>query len=169
MSTVSLTCRCCSSAFVYAKKEFNRQTKLGRSSDEFYCSKTCARSWKNSHRPEQEKAEFYKKQSERLRGNQYAKKGRFTHYLNKARHRRKDFDLDEEYLESIWTGKCALTDISIIAESKRNSLISASLDRIDSTKGYIKGNVQFVAYGINLAKNSFSDNEVLAFINLLRE
>jgi len=44
-------------------------------------------------------------------------------------------------------------------------LTSASLDRIDSSKGYIQGNVQFVAYGINLAKNNFSDADVISFLD----
>jgi hypothetical protein len=165
MSTVTLICRCCKTQFEYAKKEFNRQTKLGRKEDEFYCSKKCARSWKNSHRPESEKTAYYEKQSLRLKGNKFAKKGIFTHHLNKARNRNKDFDLDEEYLASIWTGRCSLSGIIIVNEHRRSSLKSASLDRIDSTKGYVKGNVQFVSYGINLAKNSFSDEEVLQFIH----
>ena len=48
------------------------------------------------------------------------------------------------------------------------TLIRASLDRIDSSKGYIDGNVEFVCYGINLAKNNFSKSEMLNFINSIR-
>ncbi len=168
MSTISLTCRCCKVQFEYAQKEFKRQTKLGRNEDEFYCSRSCARRWKNANRSDEEKAAAYKNLHERLKGNQYSRKGLFTQYLNKARHRGKDFNLDEEYLSSIWTGKCALTKIDIINTPNKTSLKAASLDRIDSSKGYIKGNVQFVSYGINLAKNSFSDDEVLQFINEIR-
>lgn len=44
------------------------------------------------------------------------------------------------------------------------SLKRASLDRIDSSKGYIKGNVEFVCYAINLAKNSFTRDEMKEFL-----
>ena len=47
-------------------------------------------------------------------------------------------------------------------------MLTASLDRKDSSKDYDIDNVQFVAYGINLAKNSFSDDEIKAFIECLR-
>lgn len=40
----------------------------------------------------------------------------------------------------------------------------ASLDRIDSTKGYIKGNVQFVSTPINLMKQSMSDLETKQYL-----
>lgn len=43
-------------------------------------------------------------------------------------------------------------------------LSSASLDRIDSTKGYIEGNVEWVSLGINYLKNDKSKNDVLKFI-----
>jgi hypothetical protein len=107
-------------------------------------------------------------QSERCKGNMYAKKGNFTTYLNKARNRLKEYDLDEEYLDSIWNGKCAITGIDIQLKQGKSNLLTASLDRIDSSKGYVKGNVQFVCYGINLAKNSFTDKDVLEFVRQIR-
>lgn len=45
---------------------------------------------------------------------------------------------------------------------------AASLDRIDSTKGYVKGNVQFVCRAINLAKSTFSDADMKNFIDNIR-
>lgn len=39
----------------------------------------------------------------------------------------------------------------------------ASLDRIDSSLGYVPGNVQFVSVIANYAKNSFSERELLNF------
>lgn len=46
---------------------------------------------------------------------------------------------------------------------KHHSLKRASLDRIDSSKGYVKGNVEFVCLLINMAKNSYSKKEVSSF------
>ena len=39
----------------------------------------------------------------------------------------------------------------------------ASLDRIDSTKGYVKGNIQFVAVMAQYAKHGFTEQELLGF------
>ena len=39
----------------------------------------------------------------------------------------------------------------------------ASLDRIDSSKGYVKGNVQFVSYMANCAKNEFTSAKLKHF------
>jgi hypothetical protein len=47
-------------------------------------------------------------------------------------------------------------------------MTKASLDRIDSTKGYIKGNVEFVCLAINYAKNKFSKEDTLTFLNEIK-
>lgn len=39
----------------------------------------------------------------------------------------------------------------------------ASLDRIDSSIGYVKGNIQFISLIAQFAKNDFSDTEVINF------
>lgn len=56
--------------------------------------------------------------------------------------------------------KCALTNRDIfrgpgkVRDTKRNT---ASLDRIDSTKGYIKGNIQWVHKDVNIMKQAFTE------------
>lgn len=180
MSTtqVDLICRNCGQPFQISKKEHTRQVKNGRIKDDFFCCISCASKWNNAHLTMDQK----KKSGERLQnwckenGFHNAKKGKFTYYLNKmrSRSRRKNvynWDLDEEYLNQIWNsqnGKCALTNIPIIIRnydySGRVKPNTASLDRIDSSLGYIKGNVQFVAYSINVAKSDFDNQEFIAFL-----
>jgi len=46
---------------------------------------------------------------------------------------------------------------------------SASLDRIDNEKGYIKGNVRFVCLGINYMKNRRADSEVFELLDKILE
>lgn len=41
----------------------------------------------------------------------------------------------------------------------------ASLDRIDSSKGYTKDNVQLVAFIVNYMKNALSESEFLTICN----
>jgi hypothetical protein len=46
---------------------------------------------------------------------------------------------------------------------------TASVDRIDSSKGYTKDNIQFVCFMANIAKNKFSCDELINFCNLVSE
>lgn len=91
-------------------------------------------------------------------------------YLLKDRANRKnlEFNLDGNYLWKLFlkqNRRCALSGIEIGfpkawgAKSKTN--ITASLDRIDSTKGYITGNVQWVHKIINTMKMDMSDKEFI--------
>ena len=52
--------------------------------------------------------------------------------------------------------KCALTNLPLQFGSTNSAPYTASLDRIDSTKGYVEGNVQWVHKDVNLMKNKFS-------------
>lgn len=57
--------------------------------------------------------------------------------------------------------RCALTGVEIDFGNSYSKLLSASLDRKDSTKGYIKGNIQWVHKIVNLMKRSMSDEEFI--------
>ncbi len=54
--------------------------------------------------------------------------------------------------------KCALSGLPIIFGEKSTSHNTASVDRIDSSKGYIIGNIQLVHKDVNRMKNEFSDS-----------
>lgn len=79
------------------------------------------------------------------------------------------FDVTPEYLWNLFLKQnrtCALTGVSIAfdgsgAENKHHETnkITASLDRIDSTKGYVKGNVQWVHKKINMMKGELTTDE----------
>ena len=75
------------------------------------------------------------------------------------------FDLSIEYLWSLFTeqkGRCALSGKDIQFAKDR----TASLDRIDSSKGYVVGNVQWLSKDVNFMKQSLSQD---CFIELCRE
>jgi len=80
-------------------------------------------------------------------------------------------DLDVEYLRQLWEnqdGTCPYTKIRmLLPKTSGDSFRSpkkASLDRIDSSKGYERGNVEFVCCAINLAKNSFTREQMKEFL-----
>ena len=64
--------------------------------------------------------------------------------------------------------KCALTGLPIIfgmLSTSENDITTASLDRIDSEKGYTLDNVQWVHKDVNIMKNIFSQSY---FVNMCR-
>lgn len=66
------------------------------------------------------------------------------------------FNLDLNYLEELYKnqkGKCAISKINMSNIAGKGHIdTNISIDRIDSTKGYIKGNVHLVCYIINRMK-----------------
>lgn len=84
-----------------------------------------------------------------------------------ALQRNKEFNLDIEYLWNLYLEqdkKCAYTKLDINFYDCKNK---ASLDRIDSTKGYIKGNVQWIDKRVNFMKNDFSEEEFFKLCELI--
>lgn len=78
-------------------------------------------------------------------------------------------NLSTEYIQTILEKQnycCAITGIKLDHRSGKNNLRMASVDRIDSRKGYVKGNIQIVLNGINKLKGESSVADVL---KLLRE
>ena len=69
-------------------------------------------------------------------------------------------DAWQQYLKQ--NKKCNLTEIELNLEHhwKTKSAVTASLDRIDSSKGYIKDNIQWVHKDVNLLKGSMSLNQL---------
>lgn len=78
------------------------------------------------------------------------------------------FELDIDYVFDIFIKqkcRCRFTGLLLCFNYKDKKLHTASLDRIDSSKGYVKDNIQWVHKHINLMKRRMSDEE---FINMCR-
>lgn len=75
----------------------------------------------------------------------------------------------QKFLEQ--DGKCALSGLLLEFEMKFSDAKNrtASLDRIDSTKGYIEGNVQWVHKDINKMKWNYPEEKFIEFCKLVAE
>ena len=73
----------------------------------------------------------------------------------------RDFSITLDYLASLWTGRCALTGMEFVTNTVPGPhAFSATLDRIDSRRGYVPGNVRFLLHCVNSFKNNMTDNEL---------
>lgn len=102
-------------------------------------------------------------------------------YTYRAKKRNIVFDQENVTIKYLWellqkqNFTCPLSGIHIYLRGEdktipltdngnpRYELFNASLDRIDSSKGYIVGNVQWVHRKVNMMKNNLSEKEFLEF------
>lgn len=78
-----------------------------------------------------------------------------------------DFNITEEDIEI--PSMCPILEVPLIIGTKDNYEYSPSLDRIDNSKGYVKGNIQVISKKANSMKNSATLEELQAFCrNVLR-
>lgn len=166
LPTIETNCEWCKEPYTKLRCEYRRSIKLKRPQ---FCSMKCS----TRHRDEKLGKEGWKDIHSYL----IKEDSVFLHVLrmarNKCQQRGKEIDIDTEYLKDQWdkqNGMCPYTKIQMVLPesgkeySRQYSLEKASLDRIDSSKGYVKGNVEFVCLAINYAKNNRSQEEMEIFI-----
>ena len=92
-----------------------------------------------------------------------------------AKQRDRDLDIDLKYIWRLFLRqqrRCALTgvELSFVSDYRNNKREqTASLDRIDSDKGYVRGNVQWVHKDINKLKQSFSEKRLIELCQMICE
>jgi hypothetical protein len=98
----------------------------------------------------------------------------FKKIQSNAIKRKIEFDLDREYLGGLFKKqncKCALTgvNLNLVKTSIRtkHNQNTASLDRIDNNKGYIKGNVRWVHKVVNQIKSDLEDKQLFYICKLI--
>lgn len=98
----------------------------------------------------------------------------FKKYQNNALKRNLDFTLTIDDLWNLYlfqNKKCAITgvDINIVNATINGNyhLQTASLDRINSSEGYVKGNIQWVHKIINSLKSDFKNDEFISLCHLV--
>jgi len=95
---------------------------------------------------------------------------RFKNLCTKARLRTKEFNLIDADLLDLWDkqdGRCAYTKLPLLATA--NQFNTVSLDRVDSSKGYVVGNIQLVCSAINKMKQEYIEEMFLLFCLLVTQ
>jgi hypothetical protein len=74
-------------------------------------------------------------------------------------------EITADYLQSLLDyqeNKCFYSGMEM--KLSRAGAYTASIDRVDSTKGYVKGNIVFVISAVNTMKNDLPEKEFLSII-----
>ena len=166
---IEFTCDFCSILTKKALSEFKRNQELGRKN---YCSRSCVgkdNCLKNF-------GDKVNRDTSHLKN--YVRKDEFTglrQFIRRANNRTQhEVNITKEYLKEIWdkqNGICIYSKIPLELPSdrkKNNVIYTASLDRIDSSKGYIIDNVQFISMGINYMKTTMSHEDTIKLIDLIK-
>lgn len=168
---VKVICDNCGCEFEKPQSEFTRNIKLGRKN---YCSRKCAGE-ATAKRQTGKKRKLTEKLLEHLQEICDNKRDEYTPYrytYGCVKKRFKEVDIEIEDLVEQWEkqdGICPYTGFKLVLPEYGNLkdidfFHRASLDRIDSTKGYVRGNIQFVSTPINLMKQSQSDESIRKFL-----
>jgi len=91
----------------------------------------------------------------------------------------KEFSVTIEYIWNLFlkqNRRCAISGVEITFDHlgdkkehkfKNKSKVTASLDRIDSSKGYVNGNVQWVHKHINIMKNDMDQQKFIEWCRII--
>jgi len=96
-------------------------------------------------------------------------KTKYSEIKRQARQRKKEFNVSMEYLWDLYEKqqeKCALTGLSLtFGRNGHRNETTASLDRIDNNKGYIKNNVRWVLKDINMIRGNYNSEYFIQLCN----
>jgi len=169
MKSTIITCASCGQKVTKRLSEINRQLKKGQT--QFYCNLKCYGKNKNNIK---HISQFHHNFTDTKYIRQPDGYADFRWYIKvviqHSKKRKQTYDIDLQYLKDLWElqkGICPITGRKLTLRThsykQDKAPYQASLDRIDNTKGYIKGNIRFVALIFNYARNVFSDEEVIDF------
>jgi hypothetical protein len=173
---IELECPVCKEKYLKDKSEFTRNAKKNRMN---FCSLACSAKYSFRVKIPIEKNSNYdisqhsKNLIDEFTDFRYAFKT-----IKSRMHKGCDISLND--LKEIWelqNGICPYSGIKLklmkhgykFSDIAQSRFEIASLDRIDSSKGYEKGNLVFVSTTVNFMKNSCSVEEIVKFIFIMKE
>jgi len=162
--TIKTECFRCGKVFLKLASERKRCLAAGLLRD--YCSRNCAILANRNSGPGDAKRLVA------FSGNRRDEDTPFRYFQKNARSRRGDSP-PIPMLRELWksqNGICPLTGWTMVLPERcdrfppgGDRMMRASLDRIDCHLGYVEGNLRFVCYAANLARNNYGDAALIKF------
>lgn len=162
---IKLICKYCNESFFREKGEVNRNKKAGRKT---FCGRACARAYENKTNPNHNTDHL----DSSNRRDEYTPYRWYMKVINNKNRSKKTKNLDLEYLKNLYEsqkGICPLTGWKLVLPNStkgfkgKMDIKRASLDRIDNSIGYVRGNVRFVSVMANWARNECNDFQLFKF------
>lgn len=164
-----VVCESCGKKFERSNGECKRSEKLGR---KHFCSRTCFGKSNHAHLPKG----IFDYNRDKLKRHDDGL-GEFRWHIRNMKRRRVNRgiflhpEITPDYLKSLWErqgGVCPYTGWKLFLRryndhDQHRQPTLASIDRIDSNRGYEPGNIQFISYAANLAKFEWPEDQ---FMNL---
>lgn len=169
MKKESVICEHCKNQFEKSSKEVARSLKLGRKQ---FCSRSC--SGKNPSNISHLKKVANTDTSKLNPGNRRDQFTGFREHLRRARSRDKEIDVELSDLKEIFDnqkGICVYSGVLLVHPIDRicDPIYTSSMDRIDSNKGYVKDNIQFISIAMNNMKNSMTHEKMLEALSVIKQ
>lgn len=173
----------CGKTFERRNAEANRSRKIGRKS---FCSLRCYGLFQGKNNLSNVNPETMKSNRQNIgkhAGNRRDGLTRFRYFWFTVRSRFKYFkdttnNISIQDIVDLWDlqkGICPFTGWKLelphssVGWKGPPSPKRASLDRIDNSKGYEKGNIRFISYMANIARGTMSDSELIMFCKAVAE
>ena len=156
----------CNKSFMKDSSEVKRNNKINRKN---YCSLVCS-----GHMNSEHLKKYTKENGKYLLPHCDNRKDKYTglrEHLRRVKKRKHLYDITVEDLFEQWetqSGMCVYSGVKLIHPGQNgNNINTASLDRINSNLGYVKGNIQFISIMCNFAKNSTTHEDMLKFTEII--
>jgi YHS domain-containing protein len=175
--TINLTCRNCRKPITKETKEYRRQIRRGK--ENFFCSGSCAASFGHktgsyNYVTAYERLATYSGPRAKRKPDALSPYRWFARCIRRRGkgNSRKTTNLTPQDLKELFEaqeGICPLTGwrlnlpVSSNGWEENRHPRNASIDRINPEKGYIRGNVRFVSYIANIARNTYGDDTLYDF------
>lgn len=163
---VEVTCFTCEKTFLKDESEVKRSIQRNR---RHFCSRVCC------GKSNTERIKSYPKTSDisKHAANRNDKYTGLRDFVRRSKTRKCESSITIEELYDLWNqqnGICPYTGIKL--EKPRGKvqhcpIKTASLDRIDSSKGYIKGNLQFISTAVNYMKSDMSHEQTIELCKII--
>jgi hypothetical protein len=79
-----------------------------------------------------------------------------------------EFNITVEDVLAVYTGRCKYLDVELTLCNSADSSRSLSIDRIDNSLGYVKGNIQVISSRANSLKNNVPIDELSLFVENMK-
>lgn len=175
VNLTNLVCEECGVAFTRRTAEVNRNARKGRKT---FCSSSCTgKFWAKTYDNFGDKKHAPFSGHTVVNGRKRDEYSMFKEFFRSSRANSNDTKTSKEHsitlqdLKEQWEkqkGICPYTGWTLKIKSWSGQKLEkttdrASLDRIDSSKGYIKGNIQFVSLIAQYAKNGWDETVIKTF------